>query len=50
MTRIICKIFLVFLVCLFLAGCVVERGSNPESTLPGNKPASWEGHSMGVPI
>ena len=34
---------------LMLAGCVgIER--NPDSALPGNAPASWEGRSLGVPV
>lgn len=31
------------------AGCVGLH-SNPDSELPGNKPASWEGKSLGVPM
>ena len=35
--------------CLAVAGCVgVER--NPNSALPGNAPASWEGRTLGVPL
>lgn len=33
----------------FAAGCVGIH-SDPDSDLPGNAPASWEGKTLGVPI
>ncbi len=42
-------VWLAVAACLAAAGCVgVER--NPNSALPGNAPASWEGRTLGVPM
>jgi len=42
-------VWLLAAACLVLASCVgVER--NPNSALPGNSPASWEGRTLGVPF
>lgn len=35
--------------CLALGSCVGLQ-QDPDSTLPGNRPASWEGKSLGVPM
>lgn len=40
---------LLAMVTLMVSSCVGLQ-SNPESTLPGNKPAAWEGKSLGVPL
>jgi hypothetical protein len=34
---------------LFL-GCVSINETDPNSTLPSNRPASWEGKTLGVPL
>ncbi len=38
------------LLSLLLVGCVSVGKTNPESTLPANRPASWDGTTLGVPI
>ena len=35
---------------LLLTGCVSVGETNPQSTLPSNRLASWDGTTLGVPI
>lgn len=44
-------LFLLFFfgVVLF-SGCVSIDETDPNSALPSNRPASWEGKSLGVPL
>ena len=35
---------------LILSSCVSVDARDPNSTLPSNRPASWEGQSLGVPL
>lgn len=53
MVRMAIRIFALAVVCgamlAFGAGCV-GMVTNPNSELPANSPASWEGKSLGVPL
>ena len=40
---------LALLAAVCLSGCVGIE-ADPESDLPGNAPASWEGKTLGVPL
>ena len=42
--------FLFFCGCVLFSGCVSIDETDPNSTLPSNRPASWEGKSLGVPL
>jgi hypothetical protein len=42
-------VLLAVLAAAFLVGCVGIE-ADPESDLPGNAPASWEGKTLGVPL
>jgi len=46
------RFLLFFLLCavLLLGACVSIVETDPNSTLPSNRPASWEGQSLGVPL
>ena len=35
---------------MLLFSCVSMNVSDPNSTLPSNRPASWENQSLGVPL
>lgn len=43
-------ILLLLGITLLLFSCVSMNASDPNSTLPSNRPANWENQSLGVPL
>ena len=41
---------ILFLLLALLVSCVSIDETDPDSPLPANRPANWEGTSLGVPI
>lgn len=52
MKRVRMSWFVWLLLCavVFSAGCVHEDEPPADSTLPWNRPASWEGKQLGIPL
>ncbi len=48
MTRLL--IFLAICWVVLSSGCVSIDETDPNSALPSNRPASWEGKTLGVPL
>lgn len=47
------KLLFLFITCLLVTGCsslFIESEPVEEDLQPWNKPASWEGNTMGMPI